>query len=90
MQEQLDKYKEYIASIEKRLNENHFLVNITYPTLFAAGVAAGIGSYLLFDGAVNNNDTKIKTGAIMGGVGLATFIGIEIVFNVGRVKFKLW
>lgn len=90
LQEQLDKYKEYIQYVEKRLKDNHFFINMTYPTLFVAGAIAGVGGYLLFDGASTNNNTKIKTGAIMSSVGVATFTVVEIVFNVGRVKFNIF
>lgn len=90
LQEQLDKYKEYIQHIEKRLKDNHFFVNMTYPTLFIAGAITGIGGYLLFNGASTNNNTKIKTGTIMASVGAITLVGVEIVFNIGSVKFNFW
>ena len=81
MQEELDKYKMYIFEIEKKLKRADLFVQIAIPILSTPMIANGFYFYRI------GNEKYGKTCMI---IGTSLFIGAELVWNGGKIIFKIW
>ena len=81
MQEELDKYKIYIFEIEKKLKRADLFIQIAIPILSTPMIANGFYFYRI------GNEKYGKTCMI---IGTSLFIGAELVWNGGKIIFKIW
>lgn len=80
MQEKLDFYKEYVASLEKKANRLFTAGNILIPIVALPGIITGIVQL------TQGNMDGLKTLGTSAGIGLTA----SLVWNGGRFVFKLW
>lgn len=80
MQEALDYYREYVASLEKKANRLFTAGNILIPIVALPGIVTGIVQL------TQENMDGLKTLGISAGIGLTA----SLVWNGGRFIFKLW
>lgn len=91
LQSQIEELNDRILLSEKKLNNSHKISNISFPIVFASGMATGVGCFMIYKAAIDNDNELLKNGLTITSIGLASFIGTEIVFNFGKSpKLKLW
>lgn len=80
LQEKIEKYQQYLASVEKRLVNNAILVNVT---IAAATITPMVFGAILMG---TNNDL----GKPLFYTSLGCLAGFGVVYNGGHFLFKVW
>lgn len=78
---ELEKYKEYISSIEKKLNDVSVFINIAIPLTTIPIMCCGIYEF------ANGNES---VGKLMMYSSAGLFFGLELTYQSGRFIFKKW